>query len=82
MLESMRTLRRDGWLEGVQSARDFYISCEEISLSKNSSQHREGGDGERGADEHGKGTEMLRVRLHQDVFVNDIGDDDAEREGK
>jgi hypothetical protein len=44
--------------------QETYISCEDIFLSKNTSQHKEGGDGERRVNEHGKGTKMLPARLH------------------
>jgi hypothetical protein len=37
----------------------------------------EGGDGERRVDEHGKGTKVLQVWLHHDVFTNDIGNNDV-----
>ncbi len=39
--------------------QEIYISCEGIFLSKNTSQHMEGGDGERIIDQHGKGTKVL-----------------------
>jgi hypothetical protein len=45
-------------------------------------QHREGNDGKKGVNEHGKGTEVLQARLHLNVFVNDISDDDVKCEGK
>jgi len=62
--------------------QETYINCEGIFLSKNTSQHGEGNDGKRRVDEHGKGTKVMRARLHYDVFTNDIGNDDAKREGK
>ncbi len=42
----------------------------------------EGDNGKRRGDEDGKGTKVMRARLHQDVFTNDIGNDDARCEGK
>ncbi len=43
--------------------QEIYINCEGIFLSKNMSQHREGSDGDKIVDEHGKGTKVLRARL-------------------
>jgi hypothetical protein len=39
--------------------QNSYINCEEIFFNKNMSQHKEGNDGERSVDEHGKGTKVL-----------------------